>query len=100
MCANKISYFLFIRLVIALYQESRVLVLLLWELRGDRVKFDSCNNLLSSVHAACIILRSVRMCIKREYYIVVTFTPFNSLKTKQGCGCTILIEDVYNYIYI
>jgi len=24
------------------------------------VKFDSCNNLLSSVHADCIILRSVK----------------------------------------
>jgi len=32
------------------------------------VNFDSCNNLLSSVHPACIILRSLSLYIKQKYY--------------------------------
>jgi len=31
------------------------------------VKLDSCNNLLSSIHTACIILHSVSLCIKQKY---------------------------------
>jgi len=35
------------------------------------VKFDSCNNILSSVHTILvIILRSVSLSIKRKYYII------------------------------
>ena len=33
------------------------------------VRFNSCSGLLSFVHTACIILRSVSLCIKRKYYI-------------------------------
>src|SRR6218665_3701146 len=32
------------------------------------VRFDSCKNLLSSVHTVSIILRSASLCIKRIYY--------------------------------
>jgi len=35
------------------------------------VKFDSCNNLLSFVHTACIVLRSVRLYIKRKLLLLL-----------------------------
>jgi len=31
-------------------------------------KFDYCNNLLSSVHTDCIILRSARLCFNENNY--------------------------------
>src|SRR6218665_2478672 len=34
------------------------------------VKFDSSSNLLSSVHATCIILRSVSLYMKLKYYYI------------------------------
>jgi len=39
------------------------------------VKLDSCNNLLSSVHTAFIILRSVSVNIKRKYYYLMPVPP-------------------------
>src|SRR6218665_1702191 len=37
-------------------------------------KFDSCNSLLSSVNTLLVdILRCVRLCIKRKYYIRYSF---------------------------
>jgi len=45
------------------------------------VNFNSCNNLLSSVHTLLVglnILRHVRLYIKRKYYyyiIIITYSP-------------------------
>jgi len=43
------------------------------------VKLVSCNNSLSSVHTACIILRSSSFCIRNEKYYNLR------IHARQGC---------------
>jgi len=47
-----------------------------------QLKFDSCNNLLSSIHTLLVnILRYVRLYIKRKYYYVILINQHFPLLT-------------------